>query len=216
MTAGMDNRFLRCYEEKRFRCLVETPKQCERQSEDRFRCLVETPKQCERQSEQSEDRFRCLIDTTTPTSNYSTRSNIAVESQSTLTTSIEIPKATTVYYSTKTPGTPSTPTSRVSFDERFDQLRRDRLPSSPLLSSRRRQNSTLSIASEESFPSLPSGPKSTPTTPVLTAWSSVVLKNVEEGGILHKKKPRVYSEQQDWEGEEEEIQFDEDGFPRMR
>jgi hypothetical protein len=167
-------------------------------------------------------------------------------------------KPITVYYSTKpTLQTPETPTSplmskRPSFEERYDQLQRERrgqignlqrnrsdamsdsssrgLPTSPLIiGERRRFNSSLSLASEESFPSLPSGPKSNPTTPVLKAWSSVVLRNAEDGnrqckkpGRQSKQSPnsqqtesRISYGSPDWE-EKCEIEFDEDGFPRYR
>jgi hypothetical protein len=189
----MDDRFFRCYEEykkernERVRSLVETAKN------DRFQCLVETERN---------ERFRCLVDPKTsviPSSPTSPLSPLKTE---------------VVYYSTKVASPVCS--HRLSFEERYKE-RSQSFPTSPLvLGERRRLNSTISLASEESFPSLPTTAKSTPTTPVLKAWSSVVLKNAEEGGTTQKKKPRVQSEYREFEEEEQEIVYDEDGFPRFR
>ncbi len=204
----MEDRFRKCYNEykqekqENLQFMLES-----RKSQDRFRCLIEPPVV----KFQDTDRFRCLIDTRydrpIPTSPLQVPTPVV---------EIPSPSQTTIYYSTKT----TTPTSRPSFEERYERARREKLPASPLHlpQPRRRQNSSLSLASEESFPSLPSAVKSTPTTPVLGAWSSVVQKNMVEDNY---KKPRVRSERLDWEEEfdeemGEEIVYDEDGFPRFR
>ena len=193
----MDDRFFRCYEEykkernERVRSLVETAKN------DRFQCLVESPERNE--------RFRCLVDP---------KPSVIPTSPTSPTSSLSPLKTEVVYYSTKVASPVCS--HRLSFEERYKE-RSQSFPTSPLvLGERRRLNSTLSLASEESFPSLPTTVKSTPTTPVLKAWSSVLLKNAEEGGTIQKKKPRVQSEYREEEEEEQEIVYDEDGFPRFR
>ncbi len=189
------------------------------QDTDRFRCLIEPAV-----IKETPERFRCLIEPTTTTTIPTSPLHAPPR--------LEIPTtpSSTFYYSTKTT-TPSSAAPTLSFEERFERTRREKLPASPLHlpqsqpQPRQRQNSALSLASEESFPSLPSGIKSTPTTPVLTAWSSVVQKHCEAEDSY--RKPRVPSERAEWEKhwenewhaaeeEEEEIVYDEDGFPQMR
>lgn len=127
------------------------------------------------------------------------------------------PKETVIYYSPKS--LPQASPKRESFDERYarNQAAKGTLPTSPILVPRKRQDSSLSLASQESFPSLSSVP-SAPATPLqkVMGWSDAVRKNLDSMPLsaLQKSQMRLETEAEDWE--EEVIECDEDGFPHVR
>ncbi len=137
----------------------------------------------------------------------------------------------------KTPTTPTTPT--VTNTSSFWDVR-----ASPIGPTRQRQGSQLSVASEESFPSLPSA-KSTPASPTVRTlgWSDVAKKPAEmETGSLgasavlgaHKAAMATATRSsllrvvatgtatatataaRPKHAEEDDIVYDEDGFPFLR
>lgn len=138
-----------------------------------------------------------------------------------------VPKETVVYYSPTTSATyylpkslPQASPKRESFEERFarNQAAKCTIPTSPLIVPRKRQDSSLSLASQESFPSLSSVP-SAPTTPIqkVMGWSDAVRKNLDSMPLAPQKlqKLQMQMRHEEWEGEEV-IEYDEDGFPHVR
>ncbi len=216
-----ENRFLRCVAEHRASRL---------DTSDRFRRFVAE----ERGYIPKEDRRPWDISTSP------TVAPRIITSFSPAPTPTPTPTPTTeskiVYYSPNATANPTaTPVEiprRESIEERYARtvaaqraLATPQLPTSPLVVPRKRQDSSLSLMSEESFPSLPSGPKSTPTTPQqrVMGWSDALRKNLENSTET-EKRPRFPSSRpldshEEWVDEEdleEYVEYDEDGFPHMR
>jgi hypothetical protein len=211
-----ENRFLRCVAEYRSACTANV----NRVEEDRFRKFVKE----ERGILSKEDTrpWDLTKEPESPTLPPSIFTSLSPTTQPNI-----------IYYSPRTTNTmPETRARGESIEERYARTvatqralshpqAYPQLPTSPLVVPRRRQDSTLSIMSEESFPSLPSGPKSTPTTPQLTGWSDALRKNLEDNtgtGKRSRLPSRPLDAQEEWDEEEMEeyIEHDEDGFPHLR
>lgn len=144
---------------------------------------------------------------------------------------------TAIYYSPKpTLASPTSPPSASasastavirpkceSFEERYARAQAAKgifnIPTSPLVVPRKRHDSLLSLASQESFPSLsPASIK--PQTPKITGWSDTVRKNLDSMQLPPQAPQERIVENRDEEGEEVEgeevIEYDEDGFPYVR
>jgi hypothetical protein len=210
----MDNRFLRCVVEHKASLRKEP------EADNRFfLCVAEERKECTVKPELSMDNRFCrlvaeergFVSSPLPTPPNRVYYSPNPPSLPTPTPTPPSPPTSTtpirIYYTTKEvkPSERSEPSE--SFEERYKKKYG--------IVTRKRQKSELSIASEESFPSLPSA-KSTPASPVLGSWATALRKNMEEDGILRKPKPRVVHAREEGEEGEEEIVFDADGFPHIR